>query len=355
METHYKSMKLALDLIEAAQQSAQQYMSTRQALIKARKDEESAKQKEKTRQEKQAKLQKEREAKAKVAAEKREERKKQQEEQKREQAEKDNTGEGDGGCENGADGEGEGGDAGDESATKKTPGSSNRRRGRGGNEMGSDDLPVLANRFQDHDIPTFSELKGFVKAMLKGTPALWRARRPPLKKVLQDSGMSQKVSQNMAIQMGTELKQFISDFAQKCNDDPDKVKSTHPLSEPIQDTRNSLSFEHEACAALELQAQLEQKGEPTEDLNCASCVLERDVFLDEFDEVSKAIQIRAANVEMAKKTIEQERLLWGKAQLVAQQHGKTFTGVISGLFPHVIYQCEGTKAMAMVSIQVPQY
>ena len=325
METHYKSMKLALDLIEAAQQSAQQYMSTRQALIKARKDEESAKQKEKTRQEKQEKLQKEREAKAKVAAEKREERKKQQEEQKREQAKKDNTGEGDGGCENGADGEGEGGDAGDESATKKNQGSSNRRRGRGGNEMGSDDLPVLANRFQDHDIPTFGELKGFVK-------------------------------QNMAIQMGTELKQFISDFAQNCNDDPDKVKSTHPLSEPLQDTRNSLSFEHEACAALELQAQLEQKGEPTEDLNCASCVLERDVFLDEFDEVSKAIQIRAANGEMAKKTIEQERLLRGKAQLVAHQHGKTFTGVISGLFPHVIYQCEGTKAMAMVSIQdVPQY
>ena len=344
-------MKLALELIEAAHQSAQQYMSTRQALIKARKEEEVAKQKEKTRQEKQAKLQKEREQKAKVAAQKREEKRKQHEEQKNSMKETEG--------EANADGEpAVEGDAVAEAAeaTKKTHGTSTRRRGRGGNELGPDDLPVLTNRFQDHDIATFDSFDGFVKSMLNGTPALWRARRPPLKKVLQDAGMTQKDSHNMAIQLGTELKQFICDFAQKCNDTPDKVKSTQQLSEQTQDSRNILSFDHGVCSALELQAQLEQKGEPTQGLNCASCVLERDVFLEEFDEVSKAIESRATNVDVAKKTIEQERLLWGKAQLVAQQHGKTFTGVLSGLFPHVVYQCEGTKAMAMVAIhEVPHY
>lgn len=354
-------MKLALDLILAAQQSAQQYMSTRHALIKARKDEDIAQQKEKARQEKQAKLQKEKEQKAKLAAQKREERKQQQEEEKKkqeeerkQQQEEQNQSNKEKEDEVTADGKPEDGADADPSKKTQGAGASTRRRGRGGNELGPDDLPVLTNRFQDHDIPTVDTMDGFVKAMLKGTPALWRARRLPLKKVLQDSGMNQKDAHSMAIQLGTELKHFNNEFAQICNENPDKVKATNPLSEQVQDSRNSLSFEQVVCSALELEAQLAQKGEPTQGLNCESCVLERDAFLEEFDEVSKSIHGRATNVDVAKKNIEQERLLWGKGQLVAQQRGKTFTGVLSGLFPHVVYQSEGTKATAMVSIhEVP--
>lgn len=341
-------MKLALDVAEAAVQTASQYSSTMQALQKARKEEKKAYEKDQARRKKELEAQKSRELKAAAKAQKKAEAKAAAE------AKNKKAGEGEGestGDEDPGEMEVEGtqGDAEGDNQQRKKPAA--RRRGRGGSELTDDDLPVLVNRFPDQAIPVYDSVEGLLKAMTRGSPAIWRARRAPLKKIFQDEGLQAKDAQNMVIQLGSELHSFIALFAEKCNENPEQVKSTHGLTEQVQHCKQLLALEVQLCQLIEKEHAKAAAG--THDgstANLACTVIDKDSFLQEFEVAANQVAL-AAPMADTEKMASQEREMWCQAQMVAHQRGKTWSGVLSGLYPHLVYQSEGTRAIALVPIQ----
>ena len=324
-------MQLAKDMAGAAMQSARQYMSTREALRKARLEERKIREQEARRKEKEEKQRKAQEDKkaarlaAKLKKEEEKQAKKEQERLAREAA------------------EGNG-----EVVQKDSKKEKQRRLGKGREELGEGDPQVLVTRLRCHEIQTKDDPNSFFKEMSFGCPCIWRARRAPLKRVLQASPdfVSEKDAAAASTMLNTEYKSWLSEFVQKCEDQPEKVRSTKKASEDAQKAREALSLELDLAELCEQQMQ-PSTADPM--VNPYFTVLERALVQERLSAIVKRLKDSAA-AGPAVKAVEVESMTWAGLQLVAQQKGKSFSGTMNGMYPHILYQMEGTRAIALVSI-----
>ena len=61
--------------------------------------------------------------------------------------------------------------------------------------------------------------------------------------------------------------------------------------------------------------------------------------------------LTAENPESQKaKQASTEHQLWENLQMVAHQKGKSYDGVMSVFYPHMLFQLEGSRAISVVSI-----
>ena len=324
---HWKALQLAKDFAEAAMQSATQYMSTREALRKARLEEQKALEAERKRQEKEAKV-----AAAKEAARiEREKKKTEKAKERKERKEADKLKK-------------------DLEAQENKAGG--RRRGKGVDEMGEGDAPVLLNKFPTREVHMVDSLEAFMKAMTHGMPVIWRARRIPLKRVLKDNPdySDEKQANHAATLLQAEFKTWLEEFAQRLESQPDKVRMTKSCSEQIAGMREALSLEHQLGKMLDNQCD-DLLHDPS--LNPCCCLLDRaemGEILDRLTEECKEVSPDCGHAAV------QEGMLWSYLHQVAHQKGKTYSGILSGMFPYLMYQMEGTRAMALASISdVPRH
>ena len=315
-------MEIGKEITEAATQSSVQYRSNREALKKARLLEQREKNKEGKRMEKEAAAQKKKDEKEKERLEKAQAKKKAQVKPTTDDAEV-------------AIGEGEG----------EQKASSKRRRGRGSEEIGEQDPGVLCNKFTGKEVTVVDSHEDFVKVMTHGSPVVWRARRAPLKKILELSEeFEQKEITKAPVALHADLKTFMESFVTAVQSDPNKIKSTRATSDDFQKFHDAFTLEHSMGKLLE--AQLEEiTRDPT--VNRRSMILDRLHVHDDLEAAARGTEGDDGNPN---RVADQEGLLWNKLHMVAHQHLHCFTGVINGLMPHLIFQMEGTKVISMVKI-----
>lgn len=92
------------------------------------------------------------------------------------------------------------------------------RRGKGLNELGEGDYPVLVSKFPGREVCVSKEEDhdSFLAAVVEGLPAVWRLKRSVVKKVLQlipDINTKELRHCNNIFKSATDA--FISDFAEK--------------------------------------------------------------------------------------------------------------------------------------------
>lgn len=324
-------MEIGKEITEAVTQSSVQYRSSREALKKARVLEQQEKNKEARRMEKELAAQKKKDEKEKEKREKAEARK--QAQAKAKDTSTTETAEAMG-------------DEGDQKTSK-------RRRGRGTEEIGEQDPGVLCNKFSGKEVSVVDCHEEFLKTMSHGSPVVWRARRAPLKKILELSEeFEQKDITKAPVALHGDLKAFMESFVNALQSDPEKIKNTKATSDDFQKFHDAFTLEHQMQKLLESQMD-ESTRDPRVNRKC--------MILDRLH-VHDDIQAKANGTEdqdgggkpvgkpVPNKAAEQAGLLWDKLHMVAHQHLKCFTGAINGLLPHLIYQMEGTKVISMVKI-----
>ena len=328
-ENHMRAIQCAREIADAAFQSASQYKSTREALRKARIEERKAKEREDLRRKKEAEAAAKREAAAEAKARKKaaEQKRKQEEDKER------------------ADGHEEG-DTGDADAPKR------RRRGQGGEELSPDDYPVLRsyNIFSGKSIKVVEAMNTFVEQCLTGAPGIWRAKRPPFKRVLEahdDYTVKQAVSGSTAIIAAA--KAFTEEFAQILEKEPHTIKKTQKASDEVQQHLEALSLEQQAVAVLEREAE-----NPSLELDEFCMVMDREELKKMIQRVVDEICTKhwsgsTPSEEVARKA-KNEQMLYENVQLLGFAKGKSFSGVMSGLYPHLIYQVVGARVIALVDM-----
>ena len=331
-ECHIRAIQCAKDIVDAAYQSASQYKSTREAIRKARIEENKAREREELKRQKEAEASAKREA---AAAEK----KRKQDEKKRKKDAEKKAAEDNKECDKeGDDGEGE--------PSKK------RRRGRGGDELGPDDYPVLCNRFVGHDcIKVVDTLETFVGGCCSALPSIWRARRAPFKKVMDaDDNYTQKTSMAASTTIAAAVKAFTEEFAQVLETDPQKIKKTEKCPEEVLKHMEALSLEQQAIGVLEAEAE-----NPTLYLDELCMVIDRETMQEHIqrvvDSMSAPDHFGNAAAEPLVHKAKNEQLLYNHSQFVGFAKGKSFSGVMTGLYPHLIYQLDGTRVIALVDIR----
>lgn len=314
---HIVGLDIAKNLAEAALQSSRQCRQTRTALKKARAEEQAMKDREIARQKKEAEARLKREAEKEKKDREKEEKRRQKEEDKKRKRE-------------------------EEKATEaENVNADKRRRGRGTEEIGEADWPILSSRFSKHEIHVFDELKRFAESFIDGFPSIWRARRSHVKKVLEaHDTYDAKSTTSASMLLKAEFKQYLSKFAEKCSSDKDVIKSPAQVSEQCQEHAPPLRLDQ---AVLEYLEHLAQQSRP------AQCVV-----LDE-SLVEPLLDDSLANIQfvdaMAKSKAECEVAFYRNLHLVGFQHGKCFSGLMQGLWPHLMYQMEGTRAMCFASFE----
>ncbi|CAK9047012.1 unnamed protein product, partial [Durusdinium trenchii] len=334
---HMRAIQVGKRIVEAAQQSAWQYKSTRDALRKARLEEERATDREEKKRQKAAEAEAARKKKEAERLAKKQEKELDRQRKKKEAAEQEAQEDQaqDGDDQNGA--------------------GARRRRGKGAQELTDSDHPVLANRFSGHEVPVVDTMPKFIPACLKCDPVIWRARRRQTKKILEEGGLGGKTALNTNCMLQAELKTFISEAATTFESDATRVKITKAMSEQAQQSAlDPLSLELPFTRKLEEEADDQAAAEDRE-----PCLLiEREVLtqaLLKCKEQAAADEAEAdeASIKTAKirtHTAKQDLFHFSKLQMVGFKKTGTFSGVVSGLFPHLVYQSEGTRAMAMVNI-----
>ena len=315
----------AKQLAEAGAQSAKQCLSLRIALRQARQDEQVAREKEATRLQKLKTAREEKQRKDDEKAAKKEQAQLAKMEEKRRKAEEKQK----------ATAEAENPD--DEQKTRQ------RRRGRGVDELiEGTDAPCLVNRFPSVEVPVCKDSEEFVTLMLQGLPVTWRAKRPPFKRILESSGFSEdsKVLANAATVIQSEWKAFMSSFAEEVQSNPELKKRNRSCSSEVQAFREALSLDM-------LADRLRESYLEEESADLGQCtVMEEGVikeFLDKFNEEKKA----TLSEDDARKMLN-EINMYRTLHLVGMPQGKGFAGTFGGLFPHLVYQMEGVKAISLV-------
>ena len=181
--THVRALSCMRQIAEAASSSAVQYRATRDALKKARAEEQRAKERELARQEKERARLAERERKKNEAAAA-------AALHKQAAAEREPLGD------------------------SALGAADRRRRGKGTVEVGEDDAPVLREKFAGHEVPCVGDVEMFCECALSGTPALLRWRRSAIKKFLEAAGCDAKGTSAMNQLLIAEMKQFVGEFAE---------------------------------------------------------------------------------------------------------------------------------------------
>ncbi len=322
-----RALQCAKHIMEAAMQSASQYKSNRDALRKARIEEEKAAEREATRRKKEH----EAEVKRKTAEAERlvakEEKKRKQQEQKdiAEKERGDTTGE----C--------------GERSSKR------RRAPKGHDELGEDDFPVVVNKFSGHDIKVVDSLDKFLESVLFGAPVIWRARRPPFKRVLesQDDFSSKEATQGTSLLHG-DMRKFADDFAQAVESDPATVKKTEPASSDSQQYVQALALE--GAAQNLLGKWLEETSPSLNEVEDGCLVIDRTLMNRKLNALVEDVKCDPNSDAGLIHKASQELMLYAKLQLLAFRKGSQFNGVMSGLYPHLMYQVDGTRAVTLIAI-----
>lgn len=356
-ETHLSALQIAKHIVDAAHQSSCQYKSIRNALKKARRDEAIAEEREIKRKKKEEESERKREEKAQERAlikeKKLEEKRAKQKEQEEAENEDDQQGE-----EEGEDGEKDG-----EGRKRK------KRRVKGAiDEITDADYPCLANRFSGFEAEIADSLDAFSHACLRGRPVVWSNKRSQIKKLLDLSfDFDVKTAGNTNTALVSELKQFTSNFAEVVEGDENKIKSTQVTSEQTQPATVALSLDFQFGEALEHVLNGSVSGEDVLKYRNTH-VLDREELLNalssKLDEIQRsappAPESKEAANAAALNQAQQELNLYKFMQMVGFARGKQHDGVLSGLFPHLLYQMEGTRvittcSMLDVSFSVYQY
>lgn len=220
-------------LTDATSQAAKQCMSTRHAVKQARIDEKAEVAKEEKRLEKERLAKEKAEEKAQKKAREKEAREKKREEAKERKKQ--------------------------EKEQQKAADSNSRRRGKGSDELHEGEDPAcLTNRFPDMEVPILDKLEHFVQAMCQGQPVIWRARRPPLRKVLEANGQTDmKVLNQANTLLAAENKTFISEFAEQVEQSGGKTSKTiRGLSTEAQAYRDAFALDDSVRALLESWSEL---------------------------------------------------------------------------------------------------
>eukprot|EP00435_Cladocopium_sp_Y103_P010434 s3024_g2.t1 len=159
---------------------------------------------------------------------------------------------------------------GDEEPKKK-----DRRRHKGADELvDGEDPPCLTNRFPCAEIPTIDDMEGFVAFMVYGVPVLWKARRPPMSKVIAQHGEISEKKQlaNAANLLASEWKAFLSSLAEEAAADPAMKKKNKGCNTELQGFRDALSLDSQVQHFLEKEIE-----EPTTSFD-PCLVMERDML-----------------------------------------------------------------------------
>ena len=310
---HMKSMQCAKSLADAACQSAKQCLSTRNALRQARLDEQKEIEKETIRL-----------AKAAEAAEKKaQNQKKKDEEKDRKRIEKDNKKK--------KDEEAKARNK-DKEKTDDPEKQKGRRRGRGQDELVEGEDPAcLTSRFNSFEVPVLDSQPAFVQFFVHGIPCIWRARRSPLKKVVQtySPSMPSKELNSAATLLQAEWKAFLSDFAAEVADDTtDKIKKKNrACSAEVQEHRAALSMDNQVQSFLESEL-----VNPTLDLE--PCLVMEEAVLKDYMEQFKYSMIETdAIAEEVQKRTEHEISMYETLHMVAMPKGKNSQVHLVGCSP----------------------
>lgn len=315
---HLTALETFKHIVEAAAGSATQYRSIREALRKARVQENQAAEREKKRKEKEAETERKKAAAAEARAKKKAAEKAAKAARAAEEAEDDD----------------------DEAGADAGPRKKKARRGRGVDEIGESDFPVIANRFTDFEMPVVSTHEEFVKLCVSGKPAIWRSKRLLVKQVLEmDGEYDQKSATNTNLAISAELKAFISEFAGLAESDPNKTKHTKIISEQIQMATEALSMD------LCFQQHLDDNPD-----HVRAHVCPRADVTEELERLKQEIEDKDGDNQRAVHQAGQELNLFRLLQMVGFARGKSHDGVLSGLYPHLLYQMEGTRVIATVDI-----
>ena len=92
--------------------------------------------------------------------------------------------------------------------------SGTRRRGRGHEELVEGDAACLLNWLPNFECPVVDCYDKLLEGMAQGIPIIWRARRPPFRKVLEMDGTTTeaKALNNACAKLHAEKQAFISEF-----------------------------------------------------------------------------------------------------------------------------------------------
>ena len=225
-------------------------------------------------------------------------------------------------------------------ATNVGPRRKKARRCKGVDEIGESDFPVIANRFTDFEVPVVSDHEEFVKLCVSGKAAIWRSKRLLIKHVLElDGGFDQKLATNTNLAIAAESKNFISEFAALAESDPNKTKHTKIVSEQMQ----------VATEALSMDLCFQQHLDDTPDLRKAYVCPRADV-IEELERLKQVIEEKDGDNQRAVHQAGQELNLFKLLQMIGFARGKSHDGVLSGLYPHLLYQMEGTRVITIVDI-----
>ena len=335
---HLSALAIGKHIAEAAYDSATQYRSNREALRKARQAEAIAQEKEAKRQKKEQAAEEKRKLKETEKEEKKQEKKREKEEQQKRAAEEADAAD-----------EADDDNDDDEGGRKRK-----KRRVRGAiDEITDMDHPVLANRFSGFEAETTSSMTEFLARCLQGDPVVWANKRSQVKKLLDQSfHFDAKTSASTNMAMAAEVKDVTSKFAEIVESDPNKVKHTDVVSEQTRVAGEALNLD------INLQELLENmyNDGSGKSRRPHTCVLERDAMKAALEaklkDAENAAQATAAEASAtAVRYAKQELTLYSSLQVQSFQKGKQHDGVMSGLFPHFIYQMEGTRVMAICSIR----
>ena len=345
-EIHLSALHIGKNIVDAAHQSASQYKSIRNALKKAKRDETLAEEREAKRKKKDEESARKKEVKAKERAEikqqKLEEKHAKQQEQAAAAAEEDDDHQEDGEDERDGDGR-----------------KRKKRRVKGAvDEITDADYPCLANRFSGFEAQVADSLEAFSQACLLGHPVVWSNKRSQIKKLLDLSfDFDSKTSASTNTALVSELKNFTSSFAEVVEGDPNKVKSTQLTSDQTQSATVALSLDFQFREALETIINGNLSKDDT--LNYRhTCVLDREELINALSSKLEVVQGSAQEGDAgearpntpALRQAQQELNLYKSIQMVGFARGKQHDGVLSGLFPHLLYQMEGTRVITTCSI-----
>ena len=321
---------MAQKLVDAAWQSCTQFRQTRDALRKARVEEAKALESERKRKEKEAQAEKVREEKrAQKEAAKAAKAAKAASEKPQDDAAPAN--------------------AEAEAEAAEDPKRKPRRRGKGLDELGDSDAPVLRHRFPDHEAAVYEGLEDWLECVGAGKPCIFRSRRSSLKKVLSSSTtLDQRDAKSANVQLQAEIKKFLADFVEKIQQEPSSSKVSKAASSVLQAVLPDLALDSTIRHLVEEEANAQgaQEENAPEDWPPKLC-MDRADFLEMLEHTAFEIK-KDFPSEQDWKGVLQDVGIFKVITLVACPHGSFWSGVIQ--YPHFHYQMEGSRVMAMASI-----
>ena len=312
---HLQALLNAKEIAEAAGQCSRQARQTRQALRKALQEEAAEKERENKRMEKEAAARAKKEEAAKKKEQKKQEKKAEQEAAKAKRK-----------------------------AEEEEGGGEKRRRGKGADEILESDPPVLFNRFYEHEIPIVDSLDELVELVISGSPGVWRARRAPLKKVLEasDPNADAKTINSAVLLLRGEHKTYLGTVSEKVAAGT-LERSPQFSSEQSQVHLQALAFDNIIAQYLESEV----ADQPDQTKLTPAVVMDRDSIAAESAALRNTMTFMEPRDALK---ADAETGLYNNLHHLGIKRGFKFAGVMQGLWGHFCYQMEGSRMISMAAL-----